>query len=221
MLLAIDTATQYAGIALYTGEEVLLEMTWRAGRHHTRQVPPAIDEAFRRTGTAPTDLTGVAVALGPGSFTGLRIGLSLAKGFAVACDIPIVGVPTLDVTARPHFHGSTPLCAVLQAGRGRLAFAFYAPDESGTWQRQGDYRLGSPEDVAALVAEPTRFVGEVTARERERWRARLADLARFLTPALNVRRPGVLAELAWERLQAGDTDDPATLAPIYLHVPGS
>lgn len=221
MLLAIDTATQYAGIALYTGEEVVLEMTWRAGRHHTRQVPPAIDEAFRRTGATPADLTGVAVALGPGSFTGLRIGLSLAKGFALARDIPIVGIPTLDITAQPHFHGTTPVCAVLQAGRGRLAFAFYAPDKAGTWQRRGDYRLGSPENVADLVTEPTRFVGEITARERRLWQARLADLALFLPPALNVRRAGVLAELAWARLQAGETDDPATLAPIYLHVPGA
>ncbi len=221
MLLAIDTATQYAGVALHDGDHVVVEMMWRAGRHHTRQVPSAVEEALRRADIAPADLTAVGVAVGPGSFTGLRIGLSLAKGFAVALGIPLVGVPTLDITAAPHA-GQEPICALIQAGRGRVAFAFYAPVEGAVaWRRLGEYRLGTLEEVAEAARGPTRFVGELSSQERARLHERLGERARFASPAQNVRRPAVLAELAWQRLRNGESDDPATLAPIYLHVPGT
>lgn len=221
MLLAIDTATQQAGIALTTRDAVLIELVWQAGRHHTEEMPPAINAAFTRTGTTPAELTGVAVTIGPGSFTGLRIGLSLAKGFAAAHDLLLVGIPTLDVIAAPHTYGITPLCAVLQAGRGRLASAFYAPDEEDVWQRRGKYRLGRIEGLADLLVEPTRIVGELQPSERDWLRETLGDRAVLTSPAANVRRPAVLAELAWNRIDAGDTDDVATLDPIYLHVAAS
>ncbi|MDQ7030330.1 MAG: tRNA (adenosine(37)-N6)-threonylcarbamoyltransferase complex dimerization subunit type 1 TsaB [Ardenticatenia bacterium] len=220
MLLAIDTATRYAGLALHDGDRVVVEMVWQAGYHHSRQVPPVIEEALRCTGTAPADLVAVGVALGPGSFTGLRIGLSLGKGLAWALNIPILGVPTLDITAAPHA-GQESVCAIIQAGRGRFAFALYAPADQETWKRLGEYQLGTLDDVMASVHVPTRFVGELSAQERARLREHLGELARFASSAQNVRRPAVLAELAWQRWHSGDVDDPATLSPIYLHVPGA
>lgn len=221
MLLAIDTATRQAGLALCTREKILTEVIWNAGRHHTEQMPPAIDAAFKRTGTSPSDLTAVAVTIGPGSFTGLRIGISLAKGYAVAHDLDIVGVPTLDVTAAPHTHGTTTLCATLQAGRGRLSYAFYAPDENGRWERRDDFKLGRIADLGEHVDAPTRIVGELRPADRAWLNTHLPDRAILSSSISTVRRPSVLAELAWQRLDAGEGDDLDSLAPIYLHISDS
>ncbi|HBY99574.1 MAG: tRNA (adenosine(37)-N6)-threonylcarbamoyltransferase complex dimerization subunit type 1 TsaB [Ardenticatenaceae bacterium] len=211
MLLALDTATRQAGLALYTGDEVRAEMVWQAGRHHTEVMAPAIQALLARAGAHAGDLTALAVSLGPGSFTGLRIGLALAKGLAAANNLPIVGVPTLDVTAYPHLIGSNPVCALLQMGRGRLAYSFYAPD---AWRSDGPY-LGVLADVIAAVQMPTRFVGELLPAERQALRVELGLLAVLNPPSLAMRRPGHLAEIAWERILRGETDDLHTLAPIY------
>lgn len=221
MLLAIDTATRQAGLALCTRDNVLTEVIWDVGRHHTTEMAPAIDAAFARTDTSPADLSAVAVTVGPGSFTGLRIGLSLAKGYAIARELDIVGIPTLDVTIVPHAYGMTPLCATLQAGRGRLSYAFYAPDEAGTWSRRGDFELSRVAELGARIEEPTRVVGELRPTDREWLCEHLPDRAILSSPVMNVRRPAILAELAWQRLDAGDVDDLDSLAPIYLHISDS
>src|SRR5688572_4220360 len=98
LVLAIDTATAVLSLALHNGHEVISEITWRAPGHHTQEVPPRVQEILQQAGFEPRDLTAIALALGPGSYTGLRIGMSLAKGIAMACDPPIalIGVPTLD-----------------------------------------------------------------------------------------------------------------------------
>lgn len=221
MLLAIDTATRQAGLALCTRDKLLTEMIWEAGRHHTVEMAPALDDAFARTDTSPVDLTAVAVTIGPGSFTGLRIGMSLAKGYAIAHELKLIGIPTLDVTMTPHaFHAydTTPLCATLQAGRGRLSYAFYAPDASGEWSRRGDFKLGRVAELGERLEEPTRVVGELRPADRDWLREHAPDRALLSSPVMTVRRPAILAELAWQRLDAGDVDDIDSLAPIYLHI---
>jgi tRNA threonylcarbamoyladenosine biosynthesis protein TsaB len=129
--LAIDTATDMASVALHDGAAVLAETTWTSRRHHTVELAPRIDELLRQHDLAAHDLTGLAVAIGPGSYTGLRIGLALAKGLTLATGIPIVPVPTLDILAAPlsppHVSRDCPLWAVLRAGRGRLVAACYPP----------------------------------------------------------------------------------------------
>jgi tRNA threonylcarbamoyladenosine biosynthesis protein TsaB len=96
-ILALDTSTRTASIAIYRGEEgVISEITWRSLSHHTVELTPYLDLLL---GQNPRELAGIAVALGPGSFTGLRVGLSLAKGFALAQEIPLIGIPTLDALA--------------------------------------------------------------------------------------------------------------------------
>lgn len=214
MLLALDTATRQAGVALYNGEEVRAEMVWQAGRHHTEVMAPAVQELLARVGATAADVTALAVSLGPGSFTGLRIGLALAKGLAAANNLPIVGIPTLDATAYPHLEGSNPVCAVLQMGRGRLAYSFYSPDD---W-RADRLHLGRLSDVIAAVQGPTRFVGELLPVERSTLQAEIGLLALLAPPALALRRPAALAEIAWQRLLRGDSDDLHTLAPIYVDV---
>jgi tRNA threonylcarbamoyladenosine biosynthesis protein TsaB len=217
MLLAIDTSTRQAGVALYDRRRGLLaEHTWFTANRHTEELMPAIAGLFAVTGATPADLAAVAVAIGPGSFTGLRVGLAAAKGLALAQRVPIAGIPTLDVTAYPHQSQPIPVIALAQAGRGRVYWAPYAHGPSG-WGPQEPYALSTIPEVANAVTRPIAFAGELSEDD-------LSTLQRFagkqrvvpLSPALSVRRAGCLAEMALARLDLDRSDDPATLSPIYL-----
>lgn len=214
MLLAVDTSTRAIGVALYDGARVLSEMTWISKNHHTIELAPTVEQALRQVGAETGDLQALGVAIGPGSFTGLRIGLALAKGLALSHRLPVVGIPTLDVIA-----GALPvpprsrLAAVLEAGRRRLAIGWYRAQD-GEWQPDGDLLNLTLEEFAETITGPALVCGELSGEVRER----LSNTKSIIpSPAECVRRPAVLAALAWKCWQAGNTDDPATLKPIYLH----
>jgi tRNA threonylcarbamoyladenosine biosynthesis protein TsaB len=214
MLLAIDTSTRAIGIALYDGSRVLNEMTWISKNHHTIELAPAVDLALFRVSAQTEDIHALGVAIGPGSFTGLRIGLALAKGLVLGHKLPIVGIPTLDVVAAglPVTPGSK-LAAVLEAGRRRLAIGWYQA-QGGKWQPNGEPQNLTIEGFVETITEPILVCGELSGEARER----LSHTKCIMPPPVQcVRRPAVLADLAWKRWQAGKVDDPATLKPIYLH----
>jgi len=217
MLIAIDTATSYASLALHDGFRVRAEHTWESPRRHTVELLPRLVAALEQLGLGTDHLSGVAVTRGPGSFTGLRVGLAVAKGLALAQGLPLVGVPTLDVVAAAQGRDRRPLCAVLQAGRRRICVATYR------W-RDGEWRVREPPRLTtwpALVEDttsPTLFCGEIGVVGADAL-VPLGELAVLLPAAARLRRAGFLAELAWRRLNQGETDDPATLAPIYLQHP--
>lgn len=222
MLLALDTSTRSAGVAVYNGVELLSEILWVSGDRHTVDLAPAIAQALARPGLHVSDLQALAVAIGPGSFTGLRVGLALAKGLALAHRLALVGVPTLDGLALAQPVQPAPMAAVLRAGRGRLAVAWYhAADDA--WQPTGKVEVRTAADLAQSIQKPTYVCGELTADER-RLLARKRKNVLLAPPALCARRPGFLAELGWQRWQAGQVDSPVTLSPYYLHygdpVPG-
>jgi tRNA threonylcarbamoyladenosine biosynthesis protein TsaB len=216
MILAIDTATRFLSLALHDGQQLIAEATWRSADNHTVELTPAIDAMLRRAAVTPTDLAAIAVTRGPGSFTGLRIGMSVAKGLALAADppLPLIGVPTLDVTAAGQPHIVDRLYAVSQAGRGRINACLYTWNED-SWRSAGEPFLTTWEDLGAYLDAPAQIGGEIG----EAGRAALASLGErvILSSAAHAfRRAGFLAELAHARLAAGQTDDPATLAPAYL-----
>lgn len=215
MLLAVDTSTKQMGLALYDGVQVIGEMIWQSQHHHTIELAPSVAELHSRTGMQVDGIQALAVALGPGSFTSLRVGLAFVKGLALARHLPVIGVPTLDAVAAAREVRELPLVAVLQAGRGKLAIAWYRAGDQG-WQADGDPLVTTVDELAASIRKPTIVCGELTLDERQRL-ARKRVNVRLASPAQCVRRPAVLAELAWERWQAGAADDAASLAPIYLH----
>jgi tRNA threonylcarbamoyladenosine biosynthesis protein TsaB len=220
MLLAIDTSTKQAGIALYEGMRGLVaEYNWHSANRHTEELMPAVAQMLAQAGVAPGALRAVAVALGPGSFTGLRVGLAAAKGLVLAHGLTLLGIPTLDTVAYPHQAQPVPVIAVLQAGRGRVYWAPYAHGPGG-WAPQEPARLSTVPEMAHAVVRPMMFVGEVSAADRETlisWAG--GARANFLPSALSLRRAGYLAELGWRRFDAGEADDPASLSPIYLQQP--
>lgn len=216
MLLAVDTSTAQVGLALYDGVQVAGELLWHSRHHHTTELAPALAEILARTGVKMDEVKALGVALGPGSFTSLRVGLALVKGLALARRLPVIGVPTLDALAAAQPLRDLPLAAVLQAGRGRLAQAWYEAGENG-WQAQGPARTTTADALADEINSPTLVCGELTADERQRLVRKRVNIL-LASPAQSVRRPAFLAELAWKRWQAGEVDDLAALAPIYLHV---
>lgn len=216
MLLALDTSTRTVGVAVYDGQQVLSEATWISGDHHTVDLAPAVLQALARAGLQVSDLQALAVATGPGSFTGLRVGLALAKGLALAHHLALVGVPTLDALALAQPVLDMPLAAVLRAGRGRLAVGWYQ-NAGDHWQPVGKVEVLTAADLAGQIQKPTYVCGELTADER-RLLSRKRKNVLLASPAQCVRRPGYLAELGWQRWQAGQVDSPVTLAPFYLHI---
>ncbi|MFC2023816.1 tRNA (adenosine(37)-N6)-threonylcarbamoyltransferase complex dimerization subunit type 1 TsaB [Chloroflexota bacterium] len=220
MLLAFDTATRLAGLALYDPAQgqVLSEEMWHSRNNHTVELMPRLVRVMDQQGLSPSDLSGLVAGLGPGSFTGLRIGLGVAKGLAVAQRLPIVGVPTLDAVARPHMVQQLPIRAILRAGRSRICAGLYALDE-GRWRRKGPFFLGTLEELCSQTEEDCLFCGEIDSQDSERIQRQLGSRATIVTPASAVRRAAYLAELGWERLSRGDSDDVSTLSPIYLQHP--
>ncbi|RLD00062.1 MAG: tRNA (adenosine(37)-N6)-threonylcarbamoyltransferase complex dimerization subunit type 1 TsaB [Chloroflexi bacterium] len=217
MLVAIDTATSHASLALHDGFRVRVEHTWETSRRHTVELMPRLVAALEQLGLGAEHLSGVAVTRGPGSFTGLRVGVALAKGLALARGLPLVGVPTLDVVAAAQGRDRRPLCAVLQAGRRRICVAIYRW-RNGEWRMRQEPQLTTWASLVEKTTSPTLFCGEVDQEGAEALAA-LGELAVLLPAAARLRRAGFLAELAWQRLNRGETDDPATLAPIYLQYP--
>jgi tRNA threonylcarbamoyladenosine biosynthesis protein TsaB len=214
-LLAIDTSTVSAGIALYAATGLLAECAWPAGRAQTTTLLPEIARLTALCGLRPADLGAIAVASGPGTFNGLRVGMSTAKGLAHALGVPLLGVPTLDVLAYPHGGQRLPIRAVIVAGRGRYVSARYvSPD--GVPRQASAYANTTLDGLAGLIDEPTLVCGELPFERLAAWRIAAAQ-AQIASPALGARRAGSLAEIAWARLRAGEYDDPATLEPIYVH----
>jgi tRNA threonylcarbamoyladenosine biosynthesis protein TsaB len=224
MLLAIDTATRTASIALYDATGVHAETTWRSRENHTVELMAQVTCLLELAHIAKEDLQAIGVALGPGSFTGLRVGMSVAKGLAFARQIPLLAIPTLDASAHAHAHQPLPIWAILAAGRGRYSVAQYAV-KRGAAKRVGDYALVDTAGLVDLVARANEgdgkipralFCGDVDATLARALGERCGSRAVIASPALNARRAGLLAELAWARFQRGESDDPKSLVPMYM-----
>jgi tRNA threonylcarbamoyladenosine biosynthesis protein TsaB len=215
MLLAVDTSTAQVGLALYDGAQVNAEYAWRSSQRHTVELAPAISDLLTRGGFSMEDVRALGVALGPGSFTSLRVGLALVKGLALARHMPLIGIPTLDILAAAQPLSKLPLAAIIQAGRGRLAIGWYKNSKNG-WQTKAPARVVTLEALIDEIESPSIVCGELTSEERKSLTQK-ADI-HLASPVQSIRRPAVLAELAWARWQQGKVDDEASLAPIYLHV---
>lgn len=215
MLLAVDTSTTWVSLALYDGTFIRYETTWQSQYHHTVELAPAINQVFEQTGTNAHMLTGLAVAIGPGSFTSLRIGLAAVKGMALGLNIPVVGVPSLDVIIAAQPLDDRPMIAVLTAGRKRLAYVTYLA-EAGHWVPQAEPEVIDPRELVKKIEAPTLICGELSEEARaiigRRWKNAL-----IVSPAHCLRRAGFLAEIGWNRLMNDQADDIVSLAPIYLN----
>lgn len=214
MLLAIDTSTRYAGVVLADEERVVASRTWHSGVNHTAELMPAVIQLLQDRGIAVGDLDAVAVALGPGGFSALRVGISVAKGLSVAGVTPIIGVGSLDLEAFPFFGSGLPVCALLESGRTEAASALFGANG----RRFREDRVATEADLMEEIHETTLFCGEGVARWESEIRGGLGLKAVICSPTPAVR-VWSLAALARQRLSGGQVDDLATLEPEYLRMP--
>jgi tRNA threonylcarbamoyladenosine biosynthesis protein TsaB len=213
--LSIDTASELASIALSQQREVVAERSWHCRRNHTQELLPAIDELLAKTGVATGDLTAVFVSIGPGMYTGLRVGVSVGKGLARALGLPMVGVGRLALDAYPHRDFGRDVVAIHRAGRGDLAWAAYRGDPPREVLAP---QLSTVVEMAGAVSEPTLFVGEVDDALQETLKRELGGMALF-APEPEIGRAASLAVMGYERLTAGDAEEAALLRPVYLRPP--
>ncbi|MYD36468.1 MAG: tRNA (adenosine(37)-N6)-threonylcarbamoyltransferase complex dimerization subunit type 1 TsaB [Dehalococcoidia bacterium] len=225
MIIAIDTATETASVAIAHPEGgIAAELTWKAGRNHTMHLHPTLRHVMMLAGISRTDLTGVVATRGPGSFTGIRIGLATAKGLAQGLNVPIVGVGTLATAAYGAAHLGRTVWSVVSAGRGQYAAAAYAASDDGGVTRLVEEAILSPEELVSRMAE--RGEERVLTGEFDEALAEmgLSGLGSSLTIAPDVvwtRTAANAARLGLLRLQRGDVDDVATLEPLYLRPPAA
>jgi tRNA threonylcarbamoyladenosine biosynthesis protein TsaB len=207
-ILALETSGPAGGAALLDGDRLRGESTLNILATHSERVLTAVDRLLGDAGWRPADLEGLAVAVGPGSFTGLRIGISTVQGLAVALGLPIAPVPTLDALAATLPFAALPVCPVLDARKGEVYASLYRWDGLAM-RREWDYLAISPGDLADRLTEPVIVLGDG---------ARSVD-SPFACPAPPARRlpsPACVAQLGHALLVAGSFVTPGELRPIYL-----
>jgi tRNA threonylcarbamoyladenosine biosynthesis protein TsaB len=218
LLLAIDTATQSLSLALHDGRTLVAEKTWQTTNNHTVELTPAIQDMLGHESLGPKDLTGMAVCIGPGSYSGLRIGVAVAKGLALPLNLPVVGLSTLDILAAGQPQNSGEMIAVAQAGRGWIITGSYVWSD-GRWQSQGEPQRMTWETLIASISGPAVITGEIDQRGHDALAEAVAqDAPLTVNPAaFRLRRAGFLAEEAWTRLNDNKDGYPAShLVPIYI-----
>ena len=202
-------------MALFDGRDRLYLRQWPSLRAQTTQVLPVIQHILHSANASLADVMSVGVAIGPGTFTGLRVGMSLAKGIALGRGIPIVGVPTLQAAALPWNLAGMTVVSMLPAGRGRLVWQRWKPGD-GDDSLPEDPRNTTPAELAAMLEElgPDAMVGELSYDMRETFRSPSIPL--IVGPEAPTR-VGALASLAYDRYVRGEQDDPVLLEPRYVH----
>jgi tRNA threonylcarbamoyladenosine biosynthesis protein TsaB len=217
LLVALDTAADISGVALLEDGALLSETTWRAHQSHSRDLLPALDWLLSRHGRAKDDIGAICVCLGPGSYAGLRVGVSTAKALAYALGVPLAGVDRLAGDAYFVARASgTRIIAVQAAGRAELAWAAYEADGPALRELVAP-RLDPLETLLAAIAKGDVVTGEAKAFENGLAEALAAKGARIVEgPATRVL---AIATLGAQRIARGEIDNPDTLVPLYLRAP--
>jgi tRNA threonylcarbamoyladenosine biosynthesis protein TsaB len=161
------------------------------------------------------DLTALAVSLGPGSFTGVRIGLAAAKGIALPHKLPVIGASTMEMAAYPFRGSSLPVWTIVQAGRGRIIAACYGLNDD-EWRLQVEPFLTDVGTLAKQATKPALCTGEIDQAAAQTLQRGSEQKLTIVSPAGRLRRAGYLAEIAASRLEANYQDDPDALIPIYI-----
>ncbi|MFQ5666016.1 MAG: tRNA (adenosine(37)-N6)-threonylcarbamoyltransferase complex dimerization subunit type 1 TsaB [Candidatus Binatia bacterium] len=215
-ILGVDTATWRASVGVLIDGEVVAEHSRLAGESHAVSLLPLIDEVLQRAACSVRALDGVAVSCGPGSFTGLRIGLSVAKGMACAAGLRLVAVPTLEALARTVADHRGVICAVLDARKGEVYAACFESAAAGGWRRLTADKLVTPESLLAMLPTGCTVLGDAVPVYGAFLRARLAPGVTLLPFERYAPRGGVVAAMGWKRMRMGLSAEVHRLEPVYI-----
>jgi tRNA threonylcarbamoyladenosine biosynthesis protein TsaB len=217
-ILAVDTASMSASVAALERGRLRAELMLSTGQTHTRHLMEMIDQALVLSSWALETVDGFAVTIGPGSFTGLRIGISTVKGLGMATQKPVAGVSSLEALAFQCAVGNLPVCALIDGRKGEVYCARYRQDE-GTLVAEGGEAVLPPEDVAGAIDQPVIFTGNGALLYRDLLKNRLGGRALFAPPGSDLIRASTVARLALQRLTHRDCCQPENLAPRYIRRP--
>ena len=239
LLLALDTSTRQASVALCSEEQIYGEHTWQVGNNHSVELLERIQRLCAESALTLTAVDALAVAVGPGSFNGVRVAVATAKTLAFALRKPLVGVSTLEIAAAQYQQWPGPVCAVQEAGRSELyagCFVFEGRESAGVVtyvpRQLGAYQVLAPQDLAQYLREqitpqlemdgdmmPYLFCGEINETSRLALFAQMPERAFFGQKLQAVRHASTLASLAQQRLAEQRVDDPFALEPLYVRRP--
>lgn len=215
-ILAADTSTATGSVALLQDDQVLAEWSLHSAQTHNRRLLRTVDMVLEQAGCPLADVDGFAVTTGPGSFTGLRIGLSTIKTLAWSLQKPYVGIPSLDALAAAFNYTSVQVCPVLDARKKQVYFALYRRDESGCPSRHGPYRVAAPAELIRHIAEPTILCGDGWLLYRELLQSDLGALAIAAPAPFHSIRAAFVGAIARQKILANEAEDPMAGIPLYV-----
>ena len=216
LILSIDTSTLVSSVAVASEEKLLAELTTQTRLTHSETLLPHIAEVLKLAGIERQQLDAVAISIGPGSFTGLRIGLAAAKAICYALNIPLVTIPTLEVLAARFPIAETKICAMLDAQKGNAYRAIYEW-QNGIMHCRKELAVLSVSDILAectAANDPIILTGDIVQKKSAAWQ--LPPLVTIAPPALVMPRAAEVAFLGLERLQRGETDNLMNAEPLYV-----
>jgi tRNA threonylcarbamoyl adenosine modification protein YeaZ len=217
MELAIDTSSNIVSVALSHKGEILASLKWQTTQNHTIELLPNLVCLLEQVNVELDSIGAIIVAKGPGSFNGLRVGISTAKGLASALNIPLLGVSTLEAEAYLFAFTGLPLRPIQKAGREEIATALYRQKDN-EWQCLEAENLTTVKTLCRRIKQKTLFCGEIphdVISEIQRKLGKQAIISLNNSPS----RASSLAILGWRKLSGGEQDDPVTLQPLYLRPP--
>lgn len=214
-LLAVDTATEICGVALSVDDRIRAQVVLGHGETHTRHIMAAIESVLVQAGVALSGVDAFAVTQGPGSFTGLRIGISTVKGLAVATGKPIVGVSTLAALARQAEGQSELVCPLIDARRSEVYWSLYKRGKSGL-QVCLPESVGPADQIPLTINASCLFIGNGVPLYQHQLQKGIDHPVQWAQPNQNVLQPSVVAHLGFRKLADGGGDDVMTFGPVYL-----
>ncbi len=226
LILGIETSTLTGSIALVEAplskdaprgrEKILGETTLSTPETHSARLMPTIDRLLRETSLTIHQVQGIALGLGPGSFTGLRIAVSTVKGLAYSLRVPVVGVPTLDALAYNLRYASTLVCPVLDARKKEVYAALFRGNGEGQLEKISKDWVLSPEDLCSRIPEKTVFLGNGIEVYGTLFKEKLGPRAVFVPPELSLPRAANVVRLSLTGFKEGQTLNVFSFTPIYI-----
>lgn len=217
IVLSIDSATEAASCAVFEDDKLLGEITYNFKKQHSVILMPLVDNLLKNLQLDLKDIDGFVVSKGPGSFTGLRIGMSMIKGLSQGTKKPFVSVSSLDALAYNMAYTSGIICPIIDALRDNVYTALYKFEDNNLVM-DTDYNVINIDELISLLNEkqqPVCFIGDAVPKFKARIIESLAEVS-FAPPHLNLVRASSLGELGLKLLTQGIEDNLYTSAPIYL-----
>lgn len=214
-ILAVDTSTSTCTVGIANAEGILAESVDSNGQTHARHLMGMVHRSIAASGIPMREIDGFAVVTGPGTFTGLRIGISTIKGLAYALSKPAVGVTSLSALASQADLPTKFVCPVMDARRNEVYYGLYV-SEGGEMSQVGTHHVASPSELAGDVRGPCQFIGNGARLYRETFEAALGSLARFSHPCRDIIRAETIARLALKQFRKNETQKLSAVVPYYI-----